>query len=65
MVRDLPNSADLDDRAARLAKIQELFNEDCGYCPLYYEYMIFAKGANVEGFQLLPNELFRLAWLTK
>ena len=65
LVRDLPNATDLEDRAARLAEIQELFVEDCGYIPMYYELMIFAKGSDVQGFQLFPNELYRLAYLTR
>ena len=65
MVRDLPNSTDLEDRAQRLAEIQEIFNEDCGYLPLYYQLQIYAEAADVDGFLLYPNELYRLAWLTR
>ena len=65
MVRKLPDCKDLEEREALLHEIQKIHNDDVNIVPVYYETQITATKSNVEGLVVYPNELIRLAYLTR
>ncbi len=52
-------------RAAQLHELQRLIHEDAPWAVLYYEEQTMATRADIEGFELYPNEMLSLKYLKR
>lgn len=56
---------DQDKRADMLYEAQKIIHEDAVYAVLYYETQTMATRSNVKGFEIYPNEMFKLWYLER